>query len=117
MTQTLTLFVIESIRDFLSKKEFKKILFTDGSKGSEDAILNSKKINPFSSVYTAEALAILEAVKELVSLDINQNYAILSDSLSVLSKLASLSLKKKDVIKEILNLVEDNIYILCKEGF
>ncbi|GFV97963.1 RNase H domain-containing protein [Trichonephila clavipes] len=107
---------ISVLLDEMVEREFQKffIIATDASKNHQITSIAgiSKKssfayrINHYNSIFTAEALAICQALDDLVEL--NVNLLVLSDSLSVLSALQNFSIKfhkmissllKKDIVK------------------
>ncbi|GFT65997.1 RNase H domain-containing protein [Trichonephila clavipes] len=66
----------------------------------------SLKINHYNSIFSAETLAICQALDDLV--ESNVNLLVLSDSLSVLSALQNFSIKSNKVIHRLAN----KIYML-----
>lgn len=109
------------IRDFLESKLVKSEIYTDGSKTisgvsyavtTKHLVLFYGKIHPKSSVFTAEAYAIIKALNILRSYDGNYKYAIVTDSRSVLDELTSIGSRKNEVINQIINLCPANVIIV-----
>ncbi|GFX55881.1 RNase H domain-containing protein [Trichonephila clavipes] len=98
------------------EREFQKffIIATDASKNDQITSIAgiSKKssfayrINHYNSIFSAETLAICQALDDLV--ESNVNLLVLSDSLSVLSALQNFSIKSNKVIHRLAN----KIYML-----
>ncbi|GFS68016.1 putative RNA-directed DNA polymerase from transposon X-element [Trichonephila clavipes] len=107
---------ISVLFDETVKLEFQKffIIATDASKNHQITSIAgiSKKssfsyiINHYKSIFTAETLAIGQALDDLV--EFNVNLLVLSDSLSVLSALQNFSIKSHKVIHRLAN----KIYML-----
>lgn len=111
--------------DFIDRNKFESILFTDGSKIQQSSsysvttsniVLFQKKLHNQTSVFTAEALGILKAVKYINSKFPGMRSAIISDSQSVLSVLHSKSKKENEIVKKIMDILEDNICIIWVPG-
>ncbi|GFW63826.1 RNA-directed DNA polymerase from mobile element jockey [Trichonephila clavipes] len=67
----------------------------------EEVVNKVTRINHYNSIFTAEALAICQALDDLV--EFNVNLLVLSDSLSVLSALQNFSIKSHKVIHRLAN--------------
>ncbi|GFS76172.1 integrase catalytic domain-containing protein [Trichonephila clavipes] len=107
---------ISVLFDETVEREFQKffIIATDASKNDQITSIAgiSKKsafayrINHYNSIFSAETLAICQALDDLV--ESNVNLLVLSDSLSVLSALQNFSIKSNKVIHRLAN----KIYML-----
>ncbi|GFW93223.1 LINE-1 reverse transcriptase homolog [Trichonephila clavipes] len=107
---------ISVLFDETVEREFQKffIIATDASKNDQITSIAgiSKKssfayrINHYNSIFSAETLAICQALDDLV--ESNVNLLVLSDSLSVLSALQNFSIKSHKVIHRLAN----KIYML-----
>lgn len=107
------------LTDFLNVNGFEKVLFTDGSKTNRnvafavtsiDSIVIHGKIHHQSSIFSAEATAILKAIEWLKN--VNEKSAIVTDSMSVIQEVASLSLKKNELVGRIVNNLSNNIFLI-----
>lgn len=108
--------------EFLNSQQFEYIVYTDGSKTSNSTtyavttsnnVIFQKKLNPKSSIYTAEASAVLKAVEYLNEVSNNiEKSLIVTDSLSVVEALMNKTKKENETIKKIFVTIKDNIYIL-----
>lgn len=113
-------------KDFLFRKNFGLCLYTDGSKTEDstafavttvDNIKFLKKIHHNSSIFTAESLAILQAVKIISDNGIdNQYHAIFTDSRSVLDEMISLKGRKSQIVSKIISSANKNIYFVWVPG-
>ncbi|GFU88349.1 RNase H domain-containing protein [Trichonephila clavipes] len=107
---------ISVLFDETVEREFQKffVIATDASKNDQITSIAgiSKKssfayrINNYNSIFSAETLAICQALDDLV--ESNVNLLVLSDSLSVLSALQNFSIKSNTVIHRLAN----KIYML-----
>lgn len=117
--------VKKMLKDFINQNNFINILFTDGSKMEESSsyavtttndIIYKKKLHNRTSVFTAEALGILKAIKLLKTNFPYAKNAIISDSQSVLSVLYHKSNKENVITKEIMLNLSNNISIIWVPG-
>ncbi|GFS51885.1 RNA-directed DNA polymerase from mobile element jockey [Trichonephila clavipes] len=114
--KNLLILAISVLFDETVEREFQKffIIATDASKNDQITSIAgiSKKssfayrINHYNSIFSAETLAICQALDDLV--ESNVNLLVLSDSLSVLSALQNFSIKSNKVIHRLAN----KIYML-----
>lgn len=110
------------LEEFVKVQGIVVSLFTDGSKmvngtgyavTSENQDFEVKKMHPDSSVFSAEAYAVLRAVQILQSLDPfnSVKFAIFTDSMSTISELKSTKRVKNEVVSVIKKLLTPNIVI------
>lgn len=71
-----------------------------------------KKIHQLSSIFTAEASAILEAIIYCNLNNYQGTQAIVTDSLSTLEELCALSLRKSEIVRKIHQLIQKNTIII-----
>lgn len=111
-------------KDFVEKGKYKSIYYTDGSKIDESvtyAVVKNErmrggKVHCQSSVFTAEATAILNAVHMIKSDTLSLKSLIASDSLSVLSEIKAIGFKKSTIAKKIINELTSNIDLVWIPG-
>lgn len=99
------------LNDFIATNNIDEVFYTDGSKsnsGVSNAVIFQENtvfteiLHPESSIFTAEAKAILFAVKLIKEKFSNVKCAIVTDSLSVLEELKSVKNKKNEVTARII---------------
>lgn len=112
-------------RDFIERSEFRGIVYTDGSKRTLSSsyalttatdVIVSKKLHSSTSVFTAEALGILRAIKYLNQEFPESKNAIITDSQSVVTAVHEKSMKENEVIKQIMSTLNKNTLIVWVPG-
>lgn len=107
--------------DFLDRKMFDNVVYTDGSRKNESStyavtsntsVLFKKKLHNRTSIFTAEALGILKAVKHLNATASDSSNAIISDSQSVISALFTKSKKENEIVKRIMDALSEKMIIV-----
>lgn len=113
-------------KDFLHKSNVESTLYTDGSKDDKNVgyavtevnnELFKEKLHPLTSIFSAEALAILKAIQIIKTQQLPlKKYAVATDSLSVLEKLSSNDKKQVEVINQIKNEINNYIILIWVPG-
>lgn len=107
--------------DFVREQGIVLSVYTDGSKINDNisyavicdhSVVDTNKLHPMTSIYTAEAIAILKAVEFINSVPIDGKKAIITDSRSVLAELVSSNSKKSEITNIIKNSVKEDTIII-----
>lgn len=76
-----------------------------------DVVIQAK-LHYMSSIFSAEATAILKALEHINQMHTRQKYAIVTDSMSSLDEITSLSLKKNEIISQIVKCFPINVILI-----
>lgn len=109
------------LTDFIREQNIVLSVYTDGSKINDSvsyavicdrSVVETDKLHPMTSIYTAEAFALLKAVEFINSVPFGGKKAILTDSRSVLEELDSTNSKKSEITNLIKNSLNENTIII-----
>lgn len=109
------------LTDFVREKNIVLTVYTDGSKINDSvsyalicdrSVVETNKLHPMTSIYTAEAIAILKAVEFIIAIPVEGQKAIVTDSRSVLEELSSSNSKKSEITNLIKNSLNKNTSII-----
>lgn len=112
-------------QDFIERNQFQGIVYTDGSKKNLSSsyalttatdVIVTKKLHSSTSVFTAEALGILRAIKYLNQEFPDTKNVIVTDSQSVVTAIHEKSKKENEIIKQIMFTLKKNTFIVWVPG-
>lgn len=109
------------LRDFVERNQIQEIFFTDGSKSIQgvsnavvfqDNTIYSGILHPNSTIFTAEADAILFTVNLINEQFSGVKCAVVTDSMSVLEELKSVKNRRNEISSRIIEATNDLTYFI-----